>query len=345
MRRDCNLKSKIYNLKFDISILHSDFFILSLPMPRFDVTIAGELNLDIILYGLPEQLPPERELLADRMMLTLGSSSAIVAHNLAALGSRVGFQSRIGGDPLGEIALDRLRQGGVDASQVRRVPGEITTGLTVILPHGSWRNILTYAGTMAETSWEDLDLDYLADSRHFHFSSYYLQRALRPRVGELFQRLKAKGLTISLDTNDDPDDQWEGGLYEVLRYVDVFLPNQREACKAAGTNDDDLEGAIHKLAKLVPLVVVKLGRRGSLAQRGAERFTSPSREVVAVDTVGAGDSFDAGFLHEYVRGADLPTCLASGNRAGALSTTRPGGTEAFRDAEHREKFFGSYASE
>jgi sugar/nucleoside kinase (ribokinase family) len=305
-------------------------------MPRFDVTLAGELNLDLILYGLPEQLLPERELLADRMMLTLGSSSAIVAHNLAALGSAVGFQSRIGDDALGQIALDRLQQGGVDVSQVRRVPGEITTGLTVILPHGSWRNILTYAGTIAETCWQDLDLDYLADSRHFHFSSYYLQRGLRSRVGELFQRLKSKGLTISLDTNDDPDDQWEGGLQEVLRYVDVFLPNEREACKVAGT--DDLEAAIRKLSQLVPLVVVKLGRKGALAQRGAERVTSPSQEVDAVDTVGAGDSFDAGFLHEFVRGGDLAACLASGNRAGALSTTRPGGTEAFRDAAHREKF-------
>ena len=306
-------------------------------MPRFDVTIAGELNLDLILYGLPEQLTPERELLADRMMLTLGSSSAIVAHNLAALGSRVGFQSRIGDDPLGKIALDRLQQSGVDVSRVRSVPGSTTTGLTVILHHESWRNILTCAGTIAETSWQDLDLDYLADSRHFHFSSYYLQRALRPRVGELFQRLKSKGLTISLDTNDDPDDRWEGGLHEVLRYVDVFLPNEREACKAAGT--EDLEAAIHKLSTLVPLVVVKLGRKGALAQRGAERFTSPSQEVVAVDTVGAGDSFDAGFLHQYVHGADLPACLASGNLAGALSTTRPGGTEAFRDSAHREKFF------
>lgn len=306
-------------------------------MPRFDVTIAGELNLDLILYGLPEQLPPERELLADRMVLTLGSSSAIVAHNLAALGSRVGFQSRIGDDPLGKIALDRLQQSGVDVSRVRSVPGSTTTGLTVILHHESWRNILTCAGTIAETSWQDLDLDYLADSRHFHFSSYYLQRALRPRVGELFQRLKSKGLTISLDTNDDPDDRWEGGLHEVLRYVDVFLPNQREACKAAGT--EDLEAAIHKLSTLVPLVVVKLGRKGALAQRGAERFTSPSQEVVAVDTVGAGDSFDAGFLHQYVHGVDLPACLASGNVAGALSTTRPGGTEAFRDSAHREKFF------
>ena len=305
-------------------------------MPRFDVTIAGELNLDLILYGLPEQLLPERELLADRMMLTLGSSSAIVAHNLSALGTRVGFQSRIGADQLGQLALERLQESGVDVAHVRRVPGEITTGLTVILHHEAWRNILTYSGTIAELTWLDLDLEYLADSRHFHFSSYYLQRGLRPRIGELFQLLKSKGLTISLDTNDDPDDQWEGGLHEVLRHVDVFLPNEREACKAAGI--EDLEAAIQKLSKLVPLVVVKLGRKGALAQRNTERFVVPTQEIVPVDTVGAGDSFDAGFLHQYVRGADLPTCLASGNKAGALSTTRPGGTEAFRDAKHREQF-------
>src|SRR5207302_10319599 len=97
-------------------------------MPRFDVTIAAELNLDLILYGLPEQLPPERELMADRMMLTLGSSSAIVAHNLAALGTRVGFQSHIGDDHLGQIALDRLKESGVDVSRVRCLPGEIKPG-------------------------------------------------------------------------------------------------------------------------------------------------------------------------------------------------------------------------
>jgi sugar/nucleoside kinase (ribokinase family) len=310
-------------------------------MPRFDVTIAGELNLDLILYGLPEQLQPERELLADRMMLTLGSSSAIVAHNLSALGSRVGFQSRIGDDPLGAIALERLQQGQVDTSRVRHVPGAITTGLTVILHHQSWRNILTYAGTIAELKFEDLDLDYLSDSRHFHLSSYYLQRALRPKISQLFQLLKAKGLTISIDTNDDPEDLWEGNLKEVLQYVDVFLPNEREACKAAGT--EDLESAILKLSELVPLLVVKMGRQGAIAQRGSKRFTSPARLVDAVDPVGAGDSFDAGFLHEYVRGADIPACLASGNLAGALSTTRPGGTEAFRDKQHRADFLAKFA--
>jgi sugar/nucleoside kinase (ribokinase family) len=308
-------------------------------MPRFDITIAGELNLDLILYGLPEPLAPERELLADRMMLTLGSSSAIVAHNLAALGSKVGFQSRIGEDPLGAIALKRLQQGGVDTSQVRRIPGAITTGLTVILHHQNWRNILTYAGTITELTWDDLDLDYLADARHFHLSSYYLHRALRPRIVELFQRLKSKGLTISLDTNDDPDDRWEGNLQKVLQYVDVFLPNEREACKAAGT--EDVEAAIRKLSEAVPLLVVKMGRKGAIAQCGNERFTSAAKVVEPVDTVGAGDSFDAGFLHQYVRGADIQACLTSANLAGALSTTRPGGTEAFRDVAHRQNFLAN----
>jgi sugar/nucleoside kinase (ribokinase family) len=305
-------------------------------MPRFDVTIAGELNLDLILYGLPEQLLPERELLADRMMLTLGSSSAIVAHNLSALGSRVGFQSRIGDDPLGRIAMERLRESGVDVAKVRVIPGETTTGLTAILHHEHWRNILTYMGTISELAWDDLDLDYLSDSRHFHFSSYFLQKALRPRAEELFRHLKSRGLTISLDTNDDPDDRWEADLQNILQHVDVFLPNEREASKAAGT--DNLEEAIRKLSQLVPLLVVKLGRKGALAQKGAERITATSKEVTPVDSVGAGDSFDAGFLHEYLRGADLQTCLAGGNRAGALSTTRPGGTEAFRDRDHRDRF-------
>ena len=128
-------------------------------MPRFDVTVAGELNLDLILYGLPEQLPPERELLANNMMLTLGASSGIFVYNLAALGSSVGFQSRIGDDQLGAMALARLIEGGVDVSCLRQVSGSTQTGLTVILQHEGWRNILTYSGTIAELNWDDLDLE------------------------------------------------------------------------------------------------------------------------------------------------------------------------------------------
>lgn len=312
-----------------------------LNMPQFDVTIAGELNLDLILYGLPQDLPPERELLAQRMMLTLGSSSAIVAHNLAALGCRVGFQSRIGDDELGQLAVDRLAAGGVDVTKVRRVAGPTKTGLTIILQREKLRNILTYPGTIFDLMVEDLDFEYLTSAGHFHFSSFYLQRGLAQHVGEVFRRVKAAGLTISLDTNDDPYDRWDGGIMRVLACVDVLLPNAREAKLIAGASD--LEAAVARLAERVPLVVVKLGEEGAMAQRGRERITSPAVKVQFVDPVGAGDSFDAGFLSQYVRGADLETCLRWGNAAGAFSTTMPGGTEAFRDAERQKAFFAEWS--
>ena len=304
-------------------------------MARFDVTIAGELNLDLILYGLPEVLPPERELLANDMMLTLGSSSAIVAHNLASLGSHVGFISCIGNDQFGQMALERLSAAGVDVSKVVQISGSVKTGLTVLLQRNGWRNILTYPGTIFDLKLEHLDFDYLTSSRHFHFSSFYLQRGLQAHVVELFKQLRSKGLTISLDCNDDPDDKWMS-LEEVLPHVDVFLPNEREVKRIAGT--ENVEAAIDRLAAIVPLLVVKLGSEGAMARTGKQRVTSPAVKVDLVDPVGAGDSFDAGFLHEFLRGSDLTTCLRSGNLAGALSVTRPGGTEAFRDADHRNRF-------
>ena len=311
-------------------------------MANFDVTIAGELNLDLILYGLPEQLPPECELLASEMSITLGSSSAIVAHNLASLGNRVGFISCIGDDQFGQAALDRLRHAGVDVSKVLQKQYPAKTGLTVILQRDGGRNILTYPGTISDLRLEDLDLDYLSSSRHFHLSSFYLQRNLRPQVPELLKRLKATGLTISLDCNDDPADLWENDLVEALRHVDVFLPNAREAMRIAAENN--LEDTVERLANLVPVLVVKLGAKGALARRGSEQQFSPALKIDVIDPVGAGDSFDAGFLHQFIRGADLQTCLDAGNLAGALSTTRPGGTEAFRDRDHRERFYRDHAA-
>jgi len=308
-------------------------------LPQFDVTIAGELNLDLILYGLPETLVPERELLAENMMLTLGSSSAIVAHNLAALGSRVGFVSCIGDDPLGDIALKRLSASGARIEEVVR-RSATQTGLSVILQHGSWRNILTYPGTIFDLKLEHINFDYIAASRHFHLSSFYLQRGLRPHVPELFRRLKQRGLTISLDPNDDPEDEWKSDIEEALQYVDILLPNAREAKKIAGT--ESLDDAVTKLSSIVPMVVVKLGPEGALAQRGGDRFVSAAKMIEIVDPVGAGDSFDAGFLHQFLRAGDLQSCLSAGNLTGALSTTRPGGTEAFRDSGYRDRFLQSH---
>lgn len=304
-------------------------------MTKRDVSVVGELNLDLILYGLPEKLQLEREILASSLSITLGSSSAIFAHNLALLGNSVGFSSSIGGDPLGEICLQRLGESGVDLCGVRR-SAEKTTGLTVVLPQGKERYILTYPGTMAEMSTDDLDLSYVFSGKHLHVSSYFLQQAMQAGLVELFRQAKQHGLSTSLDTNDDPENRWSNEIRSLLKYVDLLLLNEHEACKLARVEDPNL--AVVELSELVSLVAMKRGGLGAIARRGKEEFMAVPPTVDMVDSVGAGDSFDAGFIHQYVRKAEIADCLRFANVAGALSTTRAGGTEAFRDKQHRLKF-------
>jgi sugar/nucleoside kinase (ribokinase family) len=210
------------------------------------------------------------------------------------------------------------------------------TGLTVILVKSAQRYILTYPGTMSVMRYEDLDLEYVCRAKHFHLSSYFLQRALRPTMMDLFRHVKEQGLTISLDTNDDPDEEWSEDLFPLLKYVDVLLPNEREACKISRAHN--VESAAKSLSDAGPLVVIKRGSEGALARRGSELFSAPPLASAFADAVGAGDSFDAGFIHQYIRGAKIEDCLKFGNIAGALSVTRAGGTEAFRDKPHREQF-------
>ncbi len=304
--------------------------------PRFDLTIAGELNLDLILYGLPEQMPVERELLASGFRVTLGSSSAIVAHNLASLGLKVGFVTRVGSDELGKLALEKLAESGVDLSEVQSGLSSSGTGVTVLLPHGKERHILTYLGTMAEMSVEDLPMQYLTSSRHFHLSSLYLQRALQPGLADMLRTLKQAGLTISLDTNDDPDDKWGGVLDEILDIVDILLPSESELIRMSGAST--LEQALEVIGRRVRVIVVKCGSNGAFVQDGVIRQRVPGVSVVPVDTIGAGDSFNAGFLSAYLRGASPIEAARVGNITGALSTLAPGGTEAFRDTNLRQNF-------
>lgn len=303
---------------------------------QFDVTIAGEINLDLILYGLAEQMPVERELLAEDFRLTLGSSSAIVAHNLAALGLKVGFITRVGPDELGRIALERLRAAGVDVSKITYAQAPAQTGVTILLHHGATRHILTYPGTIATMNIEHIDVDYLAGSRHFHLSSIFLQKQLQPDMPSLCRRLRNAGLTVSLDTNDDPEDHWGFPLNELLDCVDIFLPNEDEAKRITGTGDRD--EALRLLAQRVPIVAMKCGRDGSMVQSGATRWISAPIEVAVIDSIGAGDSYNAGFLAGYLAGKSLEDCAKMGGVIAALSVSQAGGTEAFRDPEGTASF-------
>lgn len=299
---------------------------------RPDVAIVGEINPDLIIYGLPRELPEERELLASGCKLMLGSSSAIFAHNLSLLGSRVTFSSCVGKDLFADVCLHEMTSAGVDVSHVARTT--TGTGITVILPLEQKRRILTYPGAMFEMALDDLDLDFIAQAKHFHLSSLFLHRKLVPDIPWLFQEMKRRGLTTSLDTNDDPSDEWRGIVDEILPHVDVLLGTEEELQKIAKV--EDAEGF---LSSRVPTLVVKRGARGASVFSGGDRVDAAALSLDVVDAVGAGDTFDAGFLHQWLRGRPLETCLSFGNLTAGLSVTRAGGTEAFRDSAYRISFF------
>jgi sugar/nucleoside kinase (ribokinase family) len=309
---------------------------------RTEVAIVGELNLDLILEGLPRELPEERELLASDFTMTLGSSSAILAHNLALLGTSVSFTSLVGPDPLGALCCQWLREAGVLTDQIRCARSGTKTGVTLILPLTDTRRILTYPGAMFEMGIESLDISYLASAQHFHLSSFFLHRRLAPHIPGLFGAMKRSGLTTSLDTNDDPQGEWAGGLKDVFPELDILLCNERELMKIAG--EGNVDTAAEQIAAAVPILIVKRGSRGASAFANGRRIDVRAIPVRVQDTVGAGDTFNAGFLHRWLRGASLDECLAFGNLAAALSTTRPGGVDAFKDTAYRDRFLEERSS-
>jgi sugar/nucleoside kinase (ribokinase family) len=310
-------------------------------MKPLDISIAGEINLDLIMYGLPAIMPMERELLGTDFQVTLGSSSAILAHNLAVLGGRVGFVTLVGRDALGKIAMERLGASGVDLSRVRVSEDGTATGVTLLLPHGRERHILTYPGTMSELRIGDLDIEYLKRAKHFHLSSLFLLQSLAPDLPALFKELKGAGLTISLDTNDDPCGEWGGVFDELLEYVDILFANEAESCRIA--KKETVNEALEELARRVPCVAVKCGARGSIVRTGGKTFSVAGVSVIPVDTIGAGDSYNAGFLFGWLKGWPPDQCAYAGNVTGALSTLRVGGTEAFRDPDLVQSFLRQHS--
>ena len=290
----------------------------------FDVVVVGELNADLILRGDVTPAFGQVEQIIDDATLTVGSSSAIFACGAARLGLRVAFIGKAGNDEFGRFMLRELNQRGIDTSGVV-IDQHLPTGLSVILSRPADRAILTHLGSIAALRFDEIDLSLLSRARHLHLGSYYLLDALRPDVPRLFDEAKAHGLSISIDTNYDPTEQWASGLRETLQRVDVFLPNETELL--AITHEDAIEAGLDRLAE-IPTVAVKLGARGAIARRGSEIVQADSIPVKVVDTTGAGDSFDAGFIYGYLTGRPLAQSLRLACVCGSLSTRVAGGTGA-----------------
>jgi sugar/nucleoside kinase (ribokinase family) len=293
-------------------------------MSKFDILVAGEINPDLILSGDVVPAFGQVEKLVDSAALTVGSSSVIFACGAARLGLKVAFVGVCGADIFGRFMLDEMSKRGVDVSAVRVDPDR-QTGLTVILNKGNDRAMLTHTGTIADLRADAVTDDLLRQSRHLHIASYFLQTALQPDLPDLFRRARTLGLTTSLDTNWDPSGRWIGVL-ELLSLADIFLPNENEAIAISQARTDGQ--ALKRLAQHTGTVAMKRGAQGALACRGEETASVCALSGNVVDTVGAGDTFDAGFVYGYLQGWSLEKALWLAAVCGFLTTRAAGGTAA-----------------
>lgn len=292
------------------------------------ILVVGELNADLIFGGCPRMPEPDTELLAGSFERTSGSSNMLCALGLARLGEKVLFRGLAGADDAGRYCQSLLQAHGVDTQAVE-LRADLQTGLTVSISTPTDRALLTYPGAMTALEAEDVSDALLMQAGHLHVSSFFLQTGLRPGLVGLMRRAHAAGLTTSLDTGFDPAQQWGEPTEwaQLLQHVDVFMPNEREACAIARVASADQ--ALEVLSNGVTLVVVKCGSRGAVAKDvGGRRLEVAAHAFEAVrDTTGAGDAFDAGFLYAWRQHWPLAQMLAWGNACGGLSTRSLGGMD------------------
>lgn len=302
----------------------------------------GELNPDFILSGLSGSGPVlGTEQQATGYQLVLGSATALCTVALARLGMRTAMVARVGDDEYGRLCLGWLAREGVDASGVIIDP-HVATGLTVALAYPADRMLLTVPGTMPVLTAADLPVGLLDRARHLHVSSYFLQTGLQTGLPALLQIARQRGLTTSLDTGWDPAGAWMGpGLRAALAHIDVFLPNENELAALGGSRDLG-QAAATILAAGAARVVVKRGPAGATMYDGRTSVEVAGFEMAAVDTTGAGDNFNGGFLFGFLCGWPAKRCLRLGNACGALSVRAVGGVGGYTGLANVEAFAAQF---
>jgi sugar/nucleoside kinase (ribokinase family) len=293
---------------------------------ELDLLVLGDVNPDLVMRG-GEVTPAfgQAERVVEEANLTIGGSGGILACGAARLGLRTAFCGVVGDDLFGRFVREEMMGHGVDIQGLVVAPGR-PTGVTVVLSAPEDRAMLTALGSIGDLRADLIDLRLLHSARHVHVSSYFLQPGLAADLPKLFQEIRARGGTVSVDPNWDPTGEWDGGLMRLLPRLDVFLPNAMEAMRMARISD--LDEAVARLRAHTSMVVIKNGGAGALASSLGETARVPAFPVHVQDTTGAGDSFDAGFLATWLDGQSIERCLAVGNACGALSTRALGGTSA-----------------
>lgn len=305
-------------------------------MKRFDVVSIGELNPDLILHGIKAKVPVlGTEQAIEGYLLTLGSSTAIATVLMTRLGLKTAMIARVGDDEYGRFCRETLQREGVDQAHVI-TDHSVETGVTISLPYPEDRLLLTCYGAMETVTIDDMPWDTIADARHLHVGSFFIQRGIRSDLHDVFRRARSLGLTTSLDTGWDPNTRWlQDDLRAALAQTDVFLPNETELANITGTKDL-AEGLERALALGPSEVVAKLGAAGASYRDAESRIDLQGLSIKPIDTTGAGDAFNAGYITARLEGRTVSERLAFGNACGASAAMAIGGTGGLKTRAEAE---------
>lgn len=303
------------------------------------VLVYGDGNIDIFVRNVRQIPPPGTESFIDDMMVCVGGGAALTALGLGTLGVDTMYGGILADDEWGRFVTEKFAKRGVDTSCIR-ISNTSKTGISISFTDENNRSFITAAGTNKELNVRDV-LTLKSDFSHLHVTGY-CGRVLHEGYRELLEGLRRRGgVTVSMDVGYDPTGEWYEGLYELLPMIDVFFLNEVEA--AGYGRCETPEQAAVMLSQYGGLVVVKLGGAGSIAARGGEIIgRAKPFKVTAVDTTGAGDSFNAGFIFGYLADYNIETALMTGNACGAMSVTAVGGNTAFPDMAKVCEMFKQY---
>ena len=298
---------------------------------EFDVLVAGELNADIIFNRINKMPQIGEEQGAEELNVTMGSSTAIFASNSSNLGLSVCFAGKVGNDSFGELVTSTLESNGVNTGHIIIDP-DVQTGATVILGIGDDRMMVTYPGAMEQFSGSDIPEALFSRCRHFHTSSIFFQPALKTDLLSVLKRAKEQGLTTSMDTQWDPEETWDLDLNQLLPHLDFFMPNEKEFLNLSGV--DNLEEAFDKYSDTGCCLVIKNGADGVILKNGNQILRESALKISEfADAIGAGDSFNAGFIRAFLDSKPLDECLKQGIRTATASLLAPGGTAGIESFE------------
>lgn len=285
-------------------------------LDNYDVVVIGDANLDLILpvRNLPTRGSMEY---AREIIKSHGGVGRNIAIALSRLGLRTVLISAVGNDDIGVELVRELKENGVDVSRIRIVEGMFTGTIIVIVDEEGERTMIGHRGANAELKIEEEDLQVIEKTRHLHISGYMLlNKDFEGRIIKLLKHAKECGIMTSIDIEGAA--QSKPTLLENLKgCFDYVMTDENDARKFTGEDNPSLMGEIMLRKIEAKVVVLKMGARGCFVTTLGETFHTPSFQVNVVDTTGAGDVFNAGFIYGVVRNLGLRRVALLANAMGA----------------------------